>query len=142
MPCDSVPHTPSSLVERLLVVRPHRGAELERGAQLIARRTLADQHGADVADRAGVGFLLAGEVDVPVLGELLRVAHGVLRAQHRDARSTSRAGGVIDVKLELDRIRLDEPARGLRGEVAPRLGDVEVEVELARRLRHALRGAR
>ena len=34
---------------------------------------------------------------------------------------------MIDVERELDRIRLDEPARGLRGEVAPRIGDVEVE---------------
>jgi hypothetical protein len=34
------------------------------------------------------------------------------------AGSTSEAGGVIDVQRELDGIRLDQPRRRLRGQVA------------------------
>ena len=95
---------------------------------------LADQHGADVAHHAGVGLLLARERRDP----------SSRPAPARRARRTSgEAAGLgidvgggrgDDVEAQLDGVGLDSRRRGLGREVAPRVREVEVDIEPARRL--------
>ena len=132
---------PEQRGEPLLVSVPQRAEELEGGRQLLAGGAGADERGPDVPDHAGIALALAMKRQVPVRGERVSVAHGVLRAEERH-RIDVRRGWGDDGDGEVDRVRREEPLGGLRGEVAPRIGDVDVELEApGRGLRHGVTDA-
>jgi hypothetical protein len=86
----------------------------------------------DALDRARIGVALGREVEIEVRGEIARVAQRELAAELRLGIDVGRRRR-DHVHADLDRVRAREAQRDLGGEVAPRVGDVVVEVEAARR---------